>query len=225
MKLKVSLYGKKITMIRMFSAENTGIGGETNSGGVGGLGQNCVCVSMEGGYPPPPGSGTEPSTSGGSSSQEPPTETVLVRLPDAPKGTWWVGLGQIPDTIDFNCSENINLVSISLLGSNTTQRVNGQVVLERGSQILAIKQFEYEASPETGYYDQPFDFPLTLSSKFTYKLKLVYFGNPSPIWSATGGRETISVPARCGDVEFKFSGGSNGGDYSRGQFPRIIFSC
>jgi len=199
--------------------------GSGNNGGIGSMGGRCVCVSMEVGSPPPTGSGSEPPTGGSGSGQPPLIESVLTRLPDEPSGSWWVGPGQDPDSIDFNCSEYINLIGISLLGSNTTQQVNGQIVLEQGSQILGGVHFGYEASPQTGYFDQPFVVPLTLSPRITYHIKVVYFGNPDAMWSATGGLETISFSAPCGDVFFNFSGGSNGGDFSRGQIPRLIFSC
>ena len=150
--------------------------------------------------------------------------------------TWLVGDGYV-DSIDFVPSKDIAIRGISLHRSSSgTIGYTGQIRLkEESSKAVIVSQgFDFTTDDSKTYFDQLFTAPGNVKAGVKYTITLSYDGEygVKDIWSGSGGQ--VSVSADCGDhsVTFQFSQAtdfegerSNGSGTTRGQIPRIIFSC
>ena len=117
-----------------------------------------------------------------------------------------------------------------------TSRFAGQIRLkeESSNTVIASQRFDFTTDDSKTYFDQSFTTPGNVKAGVKYTITLSYDGEygVKDIWSGGGGQ--VSASADCGDhsVTFQFSQAtdfegerSNGSGTTRGQIPRIIFSC
>jgi len=150
---------------------------------------------------------------------------------------WNVGDDRI-DAIDFVPSKDISIKGISLYQSPSvkTVRFTGSIRVKEDSSkaVIASQIFDFTDDNSKTYYDQLFTTPGNLKAGVKYTITLAYDGEfgVNDILYGTSGQASVSADCGGDSVTFQFSDSDdfdgendNQSDKTRGQIPRILFSC
>jgi len=155
--------------------------------------------------------------------------SIVTRLPTL-SGSWRVGVGYV-DAIDFSPSKDIAIRGISLCRAyDDIKTYTGVINLKEASsgELIISQTFNFTTDDSETYFDQLFTTPGNVKAGMNYTITLAYDGGYQSIQYGYGGESSVSTTCDGDSVTFKFSDSdddTNYSDVSRGQIPRILFTC
>ena len=148
------------------------------------------------------------------------------------EGSWPVKIGKY-DVIAFTVSKSIKIRGISLHRahpSGITKTFTGNIGLYEATDFRTLyeESFEISMDDQPSYVDRLFSSPQEIEKDTEYIIAVGYTINLDQIWASVDAENPAVAVCGGDEVTFNFSKSkwdSNGSDESKGQIPRILFSC